>query len=190
MKKIMIFSLICMFMFTFIACDQSTTTTTEPINTSETTSQTQTSSETTTTGDENMIYKGTYDRSYPSYYKPGEALIEDAKVVYINWDGFARYYYDALLTDAMNIYAPTLSQIIQEGVFFNNLHNTMPSITNPVQNQILSGGTSFVTGNVYRYYDRNLNKVIQQQRENKADTIVNVALNEGLSVMSFSHYLA
>lgn len=144
----------------------------------------------TTEGNTNMVYKGTYDRLYPTYYTPGEALIENPHVIYINWDGFARYYYDELLQQSVHENAPILTQILEEGVFFENLRNTMPSVTSPVQNQIISGATSVVTENVYRYYDQSQNKVIQQQRENKADTIVNVALDNGLSVVSVNHFLA
>ncbi|MFA7131663.1 MAG: hypothetical protein WC167_07560, partial [Bacilli bacterium] len=36
-------------------------------------------------------------RQHPSYYEPGVALIEDAHIVYLNWDGFAYYYFDELV---------------------------------------------------------------------------------------------
>lgn len=193
MKKLSIIMLLIISTLIFIACDQQTTVdittesttilTTEEENTSNTVTE-------TTTGGNDMKYTGTYNREYPNYYKPGEALIEDAHVVYINWDGFARYYYDALLLQATEEYAPNLYKIMSEGVFFENLRNTMPSITNPVQNQILSGGTSVVTHNVYRYYNRVTDTVIQQARDNDSDTIVKVALEKGLSVVSFNHYLA
>lgn len=214
MKKLIIFGLLLFFTIVFAACGNLTTgsdtttqgstssststestidtdpttnfTTTAPITTTEfldTTTQ-------TTGGNSGMEYKGTYDRLYPDYYVPGEALIEDPHIVYINWDGFARYYYDELLRRTIDENAPILSQIMSEGVFFENFRNTMPSITNPVQNQILSGATSAVTKNVYRYYDKNQNKVIQQQRENASDLIVDIALQAGLSVVSVHHYLA
>ena len=46
--------------------------------------------------DENAmdIRQGTYNRLYPEYYVKGVPLIEDAHVIYINWDGFAKYYLD------------------------------------------------------------------------------------------------
>lgn len=54
---------------------------------------------------------------------------------------------------------------------------------------ILSGSTSEITRNVYRYYDRTINTVIQQERENANKTIAHVAVEAGLSVASVSHYL-
>lgn len=121
-------------------------------------------------------------------YQEGVAMVENAYVVYINWDGFARYYFDELLEknpDAL----PVLRQVISEGVFFEDLRTTLPSITNPCQNMILSGSTSEITRNVYRYYDRTINTVIQQERENANKTIAHVAVEAGLSVASVSHYL-
>lgn len=129
-----------------------------------------------------------YNRANAPNYQEGEAMVENAYVVYINWDGFARYYYDELLRrepDAL----PTLRQIASEGVFFDNLRTTLPSITNPCQNMILSGSTSEVTKNVYRYYDKATNKVIQQERENANKTIAHVAIEAGMSVASVAHYL-
>ena len=40
---------------------------------------------------EDGIRRGTFGREYPSYYEKDVPLIEDAHVVYINLDGFARY---------------------------------------------------------------------------------------------------
>ena len=77
-----------------------------------------------------------------------------------------------------------------EGVYFENLRNTFPSITNPCQNQLLSGGTSLITGNIYRYYDKKTDSVIQQQRENKAKILPQVTVEEGLSTASVRMYLA
>lgn len=135
------------------------------------------------------IRRGTFNRPYPTYYEKNVPLIDDAHVVYINFDGFARYYYDESLKQDPNS-LPTLRSIMKEGVFFNDLRTTAPSITNPLQNMIISGATSIHTQNVYRYYDRDKNIVIQQQRENKAETIVTEALKNNLSLASVSFYLA
>ncbi|WP_162146756.1 alkaline phosphatase family protein [Acholeplasma granularum] len=134
-------------------------------------------------------HTGTFNRKYPSYYKPDVPLIKDAHVVYINWDGFARYYLDELIKITQNKELPTLKKLMKEGIFFNNLRNTFPSITNPVQNQILTGSTSLITKNVYRYYDKETNRVIQQHRENNNPTIINQALEKNLSVVSIRHFL-
>ena len=83
--------------------------------------------------DEDVVYKGTFGRKFPSYYEPGVPLIDDAYVVYINWDGFARYYLDELIKDAVGKASPTLQKIMEEGVFFDKLESTFPFITNPLQ---------------------------------------------------------
>ena len=127
-------------------------------------------------------------RENASYFVPGTPIIDDAYVVYINFDGFARYYFDALMEDSS--YTPVLSQIMSEGVFFENLRTTLPSITNPLQNAILSGTTSKDTHNVYRYYDRTRNVVVQQARENDAPRITSLVSQAGITSASVSHYLA
>lgn len=128
-------------------------------------------------------------RKHASYYVPNEALIDDARVIYINWDGFAYYYYDELVKREVNKSMPTLKMLLGEGVTFKELRTTLPSITNPCQNMILSGSTSAITKNVYRYYNQQQNIVIQQERENANKTIGDVAVEAGMSVVSISHYL-
>ncbi|WP_025724370.1 alkaline phosphatase family protein [Acholeplasma granularum] len=139
---------------------------------------------------EDTVYKGTFDREFPSYYEPGVPLIDDAHVVYINWDGFARYYLDEFFKDAVGKASPTLQKIMEEGVFFDKLESTFPFITNPLQNAIITGSTSAVTKNVYRYYDKTVNRVFQQTRENNNPTIVDVAVEAKLPVASVRFYLA
>lgn len=107
--------------------------------------------------------------------------------IYINIDGFARYYFDEFVKRSKA--EPFLKRIIKEGVFFDNLRNALPSITNPCQNMILSGSTSKITNNVYRYYDRENNIVVQQKRENKTKLISQVAVENDLSVLSVAHFL-
>ncbi|MDD4166803.1 MAG: alkaline phosphatase family protein [Endomicrobiaceae bacterium] len=128
-------------------------------------------------------------REHASYYVEGIPLIEDAHVVYMNWDGFAYYYYDEFVRREVDNTMPTLKKLLSEGVIFENLRTTLPSITNPCQNMILSGSTSAITKNVYRYYDSKTNTVIQQSRENANKTIADVAVESGMSVASVSHYL-
>lgn len=106
--------------------------------------------------------------------------------IYINIDGFAKYYFDEFVKREKN---PFLKRIISEGVYFANLKNVLPSITNPCQNMILSGSTSKITNNVYRYYDRNSNIVIQQKRENKTKLISEIAVEKNLRVLSIAHFL-
>ena len=134
---------------------------------------------------------GTFDRPYASYYEVGKALLgEDSYVVYFNFDGFARYYFDAYLADENLSKDSTLKKLMGEGTFFENFKNALPSITNPCQNQVLSGATSAVTKNVYRYYSKSLDMVIQQERENSSKILPQVTVENGISTASVAHYLA
>lgn len=134
--------------------------------------------------------KGTFNRPYAPYYKEGEALLDDPYVLYINFDGFARYYLDEYLSNEENAKDSTIKKLMAEGTFFQNLNNALPSITNPCQNQVLAGATSAVTKNVYRYYSKAQNIVIQQERENNAKILPQVTVENGLSTASVCHYLA
>lgn len=127
-------------------------------------------------------------RQHADYYVPGTPLIEDTTVVYINFDGFAKYYLDDMFAD--DTYESTLESLMAEGVYFENLRTTLPSITNPLQNAILSGSTSAITHNVYRYWNRSANEVIQQQRENDAPRLTELAVDAGIKSASVAHYLA
>ena len=112
---------------------------------------------------------------------------KDGYVIYINLDGFGKYYYD--VAKSRNL-VPTLQSILGEGVVFTNLKTLSPSITNPCQAMIISGASSSKTGNVYRYYDKTLNLVIQQQRENNADTIYDSVIRNGVKAATIMHFPA
>ena len=109
----------------------------------------------------------------------------DNYVVYINLDGFARYYYDFAVKKGKT---QTLRSLKSEGVLFNNLNTLFPSITNPVQAMIISGASSSQTHNVYRYYDKSTNKVVQQARENAAETLYDVVVEKKIPVVSVRHF--
>ena len=116
-----------------------------------------------------------------------EGIIQDGYVVYINLDGFGRYYYD----EAVKLNkVPTLESIASEGVVFKNLKNYTPSITNPMQAMIVSGAPSNKTKNVYRYYDKKTNMVVQQARENAADTLYISAARNAVPSATVQHFLA
>lgn len=108
-------------------------------------------------------------------------------VVYINFDGFAKYYYDE--ADKLGK-VPNLRGLLGDGIFFNNFNNLFPSITNPMQAMIISGATSSKTRNVYRFFNKNTNTVVQQQRENAAQTIYEAAVDAKMSVASVRHFPA
>ena len=111
----------------------------------------------------------------------------DGYVIYINLDGFGKYYYD--VAKERNL-VPTLQSILGEGVVFTNLKTLSPSITNPCQAMIISGASSSKTGNVYRYYDKTLNLVVQQARENSADTLYHSVIRNNVSAATIHHFPA
>lgn len=108
-------------------------------------------------------------------------------VVYINWDGFAKYYYD-LANQGGTTKTPVLNELIKNGVIFNNMYTGIPSITGAMQPSIVSGAWPKTTGNAYRYYNKKENKVIQFGRENNAETIAEAAVRQGLKTASIQQF--
>lgn len=109
-------------------------------------------------------------------------------VVYINWDGFANYYIDLAAEEGR---IPTLSNIKNnEGVYFSNAKTGIPSITNPMQAAIASGTTSKYTGNSYRYFDKEENKIIQEtpSRKNESETMAESVVRQGLNAISINQF--
>ena len=176
--KIIAFILSILLCLTFVGCfGKPTIITTTPTTSNKTTTNTTTStSTTTTTGGQGA---GNMD--------PDNTEKKDGYVIYINLDGFGKYYYD--VAKSRNL-VPTLQSILGEGVVFTNLKTLSPSITNPCQAMIISGASSSKTGNVYRYYDKTLNLVIQQQRENNADTIYDSVIRNGVKAATIMHFPA
>lgn len=113
---------------------------------------------------------------------------DDDYVVYINWDGFARYYYDLAVQSGLANIAPVLSGLISGGVLFDNAYTGIPAITNAMQPAIVSGAWPVTTGNAYRYFDKPTNTVIQFARENNAETIAEAAVRQGLKVASVNQF--
>lgn len=111
----------------------------------------------------------------------------DGYVIYINLDGFGRYYYDEAVSRGL---VPVLESIKNEGAVFKNLKTVSPSITNPCQAMIISGATSSKTRNVYRYYDKKNDIVVQQARENDADTLYSSVKRNGVSAATIHHFPA
>lgn len=89
--------------------------------------------------------------------------------IYMNLDGFGRYYYD-LANKSMNG-TPNLNNLIEQGVFFDNLYTGIPSITFPMQSSILSGAYSGVTENCYQYYDKAEGRLVKCNHDNKGETL-------------------
>jgi arylsulfatase A-like enzyme len=109
----------------------------------------------------------------------------DRIVVYINWDGFAFYYYD--LASAKGL-VPVIDRLRTQGVFFSNAWCGIPSITNPMQTAIASGAYAGKTGNVKVYYDKKAGMVVEQRRENKAENLADAFYRQGISVASVHHF--
>ena len=114
-------------------------------------------------------------------------LPNDNYVVYINWDGFAQYYYE-LANHGDITRTPVLNEIISQGVFFKNVYSGIPSITNAMQPAIVSGAWPATIGNAYRYYDKTTNTVLQFARENDAETLAEAAVRQGLKVASVNQF--
>lgn len=114
-------------------------------------------------------------------------LPNDNYVVYINWDGFAQYYYE-LANQENTTRTPVIKEIISNGVLFQDAYTGIPAITNSMQAAIVSGAWPATTGNAYRYYDKATNTVIQFARENRAETIAEAAVRQGLKVASVNQF--
>ena len=176
--KIIAFILSFLLCFTMVGCVIQPS-----IKTTKTTTTTTTSTTTSNggQGDSNM------DPNNPTGNGSNNQNNKDAYVIYINLDGFGKYYYD--IAKSRNL-VPTLQSILNEGAVFTNLKTLSPSITNPCQAMIISGASSSKTGNVYRYYDKTLNLVIQQARENNADTIYDSVIRNGVKAATIMHFPA
>src|SRR5690554_1767709 len=120
-------------------------------------------------------------------YESEDIELKDAYVVYINIDGFARYYYDEAVRLGV---VSNLENFKNDGIFYDNLRTLTPSITNSVQNMIISGASSSKTENIYRYYDKTNDIVIQQARENAADTIYQSGVRANIKMATVRHFLA
>ncbi len=109
-------------------------------------------------------------------------------VVYINWDGFAWYYYELANKGSISK-TPVINELIRQGVLFGNAYTGIPSITNPMQSAVVSGAWPVTTGNCYRYYDTEKKTVIQFRRENRAENIAEAAVRQGLTVASVHQFI-
>lgn len=115
-------------------------------------------------------------------------MSENNTVVYINWDGFAKYYLDYALEN--NYKVPTLEAVIKEGVLFENAYTSIPSITNAMQPTIVSGTTPKYTDNHFRYFNKDKNRVIQEEprRVNRAETIAESLGRQNLEILSINQF--
>lgn len=112
---------------------------------------------------------------------------EGGHVLYINFDGFADYYLDLALEQGL---VPNLAQILEEGVRFTQTRATTPTITNSAQGTIISGALTRYTDNHMRYFNKDLNKVVEEKpnRKNLAETLAEAATRQYLDVLSVNQF--
>ena len=109
------------------------------------------------------------------------------RVVYINFDGFADYYFDEAEKQGL---VPVLSKIKNEdGIYFDNAYTNIPSITNPMQNAIIAGAPPIITDNYRKYFNKEQNVVLTQEDGTRAENLAEAAVRQGLSVISINQFI-
>jgi hypothetical protein len=107
-------------------------------------------------------------------------------LIYINLDGFGRYYYDRMRDEQEAL--PNIRKLVKRGVFFEQAYTGIPSITCPMQAGIVSGCYSDRTGNCDKYWDREANEIVLTGRLNRAQTIGEVLAEEGKTFVSIQQF--
>lgn len=107
-------------------------------------------------------------------------------LIYINLDGFGRYYYDRMSAGQKAL--PNIRKLVKHGVFFEQAYTGIPSITCPMQAGIVSGCYSDRTGNCDKYWDREANEIVLTGRLNRAQTIGEVMAEEGSTFVSIQQF--
>ncbi|MFD0960006.1 alkaline phosphatase family protein [Paenibacillus chungangensis] len=107
--------------------------------------------------------------------------VEDGYVLYVNWDGFAYDWYELANSPGYEG-TPHINALLQNGVLFTNARTGIPSITGSMMQAVASGAWPVDTGNSYRYYDSDLNQVIQYGRENVLENIAEAAAIRNISM--------
>lgn len=115
-------------------------------------------------------------------------ITNDRMVVYINWDGFAWYYYECANKGEL-AGTPVMNSLIKEGVLFSDTCTGIPSITNPMQTSILTGAWPSVTGNCYQYFDRHSSKILKTGRENRAENLAEAITRQGFRAASIHQFI-
>lgn len=103
-------------------------------------------------------------------------------VIYMNWDGFAYEWYR--LANQAGRATPNLNALIRDGVLFTKAHTGVPAITGAMQQAIAAGAWPADTGNCYKYYNKNENKVIQFGRNNRLENLAEAASRHAVSAAS------
>ncbi|MGB9856840.1 MAG: alkaline phosphatase family protein [Dictyoglomaceae bacterium] len=109
-------------------------------------------------------------------------------LVYIIWDAF-RYDYYIWANQSPYLGTPVINELLKNGVLFTNVYTGIPSITNPMQATLVTGAWPRTTGNIYRYYDKDLNIIKQMGRDNLAETLAEAAARQELKVASVQQFM-
>lgn len=107
-------------------------------------------------------------------------------LIYINWDGFGRYYFDQMPHRETRL--PALTSLLADGTFFENARTGVPSITFPMQSSIVSGCYSQGTGNCDKFWDREKNEIRPLGRFNRAETIGEVLRRQNIPFVSIQQF--
>jgi Uncharacterized proteins of the AP superfamily len=110
---------------------------------------------------------------------------DDVYTVYINWDGFGKYFYDLASAQGKT---PVLDSLAKEGVMFNNCYSGIPSITPVMQRCIVSGAWPVTTGYCYRYYDKTAKTVVESSDVNNAETMAEAVSRNGMKTASVHQF--
>lgn len=108
------------------------------------------------------------------------------RLIYINLDGFGKYYYDQMSAGKEAL--PNIKKLVKRGVLFEQAYTGIPSITVPMQTGIVSGCYSDRTGNCDKYWDREANEIILTGRLNRAQTIGETLAEEGRTFVSIQQF--
>lgn len=111
----------------------------------------------------------------------------DNYVLYINMDGFAYKWYE-LANRAPYGGTPNFNALIQDGVLFTNASTGIPSITNPMQQAIVSGAWPIDTGNDYRHYDNDANIVVQYDRDNALENVAEAVFKRNIKLAAVNAF--
>ena len=108
-------------------------------------------------------------------------------VIYINIDGFSYSTFD-IANKNTQTETKNINELIRNGVLFTNARTGIPSITSSMQQSIISGAWPIDTGNCYRYYDLNKDKVVEYSRENKLENIAEAANRNDVPLLAINSW--
>ena len=103
-------------------------------------------------------------------------------LLYINWDGFSRHWYEMARRHGDG--TPNLDRMIAQGAFLSNHVCGLPAITNPMQQTLVSGAWPVDTGNCYIRFDKVERRFVPTGRTNRCENLAEAARRQGLRCAS------